>query len=362
MCLHKYGVDLADPCCYPLGFMYISTVLKAAGHEVKVLNYNLYDYCLGAELEGQDAVCFTGFADFLPQIKRAAACARAMGVKTVVGGALATFCTDDMAAICDVVVTGEGESIICEAIKSRGVFFGKSIDVNNLPYPDYDGFGVDEYHRRNPYRHVGVLTQRGCPYSCTFCAQTCKTSRREVESCLAEICHYQQRYAPDYIVVNDNTFNLDKRRVKEFCAYFKMTGQKWSAALRADLFDEDMAYWMATSYCSKVIIGVESFSDTKLQSMNKKANVAQIRAALDLLHEYNIDYHANLLVGFPGETFSQILEEVQSIPEHYNVTPCTVRPFLGTKWGGTNLLPIETSELNMIFKQMAAQKGLTYWT
>ena len=25
---HKYGVSIDDPCCYPLGFMYISAVLK----------------------------------------------------------------------------------------------------------------------------------------------------------------------------------------------------------------------------------------------------------------------------------------------------------------------------------------------
>lgn len=361
LCLHKYGVALHDPCCYPLGFMYISSVLKQAGHHVKVLNYNLYDYDLEAEIADCQAVLFTGFEEFLPYIQRDAATAKHIGVKTVIGGALATFKTDEMAQICDVVIVGEGEGIVCDAIKSTGVFFGNPIS-SSLPYPDYQGFGISEYHSRNPYRHIGILTTRGCPYRCTFCAQTCRFKARPVEECIVEMEHYRTEYAPDYVVINDNTFNLSKNRVREFCGYFATVGQKWSAAIRADKFDAEMAGWFAGSNCEKVIIGVESFNQKKLDAMNKQVTAAQIKHALDLLHDNNINYHANLLVGFPGESMADITAEVQDIPIKYNVLPCTVRPFIGNTWGKSDLTPEETTHLNHVFKEYAESRGLTYWT
>jgi len=44
MILPKYSVSIHDPCCFPLGILYITAVLKRNGHNVKYLNFNINEY------------------------------------------------------------------------------------------------------------------------------------------------------------------------------------------------------------------------------------------------------------------------------------------------------------------------------
>ena len=208
--LHKYGLPLDDPCCYPIGYMYISSMLKQMGHNVKVLNYNLWEYNFLDELKGTNCVFFTGFEEFLPYIQRDAKICKELGIKTVVGGALATFKPKMMSSICDVVITGEGETIISAALTSSGVISGGKINITKLPYPDYEGFGIDEYNMRHKVKYIGILTSRGCPYTCTFCAQTCYSQYRPLTDVFKEIDLYVWKYLIKMIIFNDNTLNLQK--------------------------------------------------------------------------------------------------------------------------------------------------------
>ena len=46
------------------------------------------------------------------------------------------------------------------------------MDLNTVPIPDWDLFDRGSLYRPMQgkiYRTVGVETQRGCPYTCTFC-------------------------------------------------------------------------------------------------------------------------------------------------------------------------------------------------
>jgi radical SAM superfamily enzyme YgiQ (UPF0313 family) len=224
---HKYAVPLDDPCCYPLGFMYVSAMLKNAGNKVKILNFNLWDYDLKEEIKGQDLVGFTGFEEFLPYIKRDATICKELGIETIVGGALATFKPNLMKQYVDDVVEGEFE------LDPR--------ILHSWPLPDYEGFGINEYHKRHAQKYMGVLTSRGCPFYCTFCAQTCAFSRRIIKQVFNEIDKYVPKYKVETIIFNDNTFNLSKGRFMALCAGMKERKLRWGAAIRVEPWDEDMA-------------------------------------------------------------------------------------------------------------------------
>jgi hypothetical protein len=92
--VYKYSVPLGDACCYPLGFMYVAALYKQKGFEIKVLNYNLWEYDFKEEIKGQDIVAFTGFEEFKDLIIRDALVCKEAGIKTILGGALATFRPD----------------------------------------------------------------------------------------------------------------------------------------------------------------------------------------------------------------------------------------------------------------------------
>jgi len=346
LCLvcYKYGVLLDDPCCYPLGFMYVSAVLKNQGHEVKVLNYNLFDFNFIEEVKDQDAVLFTGFEEFALQIVRDAKICKELGIQTVLGGALGTFIPKIMQKYVDQVCVGE---------------FEETSNIDLIPWPDYEGFGIEEYHRRHNEKYMGILASRGCLYKCTFCSQTCKFRLRSLAKVFGEIQYYKSKYKIKTIVFNDNTFNVSKFRFMKICSWLKGKGLTWSAAIRCDVFDEDMAKAAKESGCSYFVVGVESFKQSKLDKMNKMIKIQDIYRTLDLLHKYKIKYHGNVLLGFEDESYLDIAMEVDRIPKKYNVFPALVQPFIGTGNGSKRLLS-ETEEdfLSLKFTEYINSKGM----
>lgn len=336
--LHKYGVSLDDPCVYPIGYMYVASYIKGLGHKVKVLNYNLWDYDLKEELKGQDVAGFTGFEEFKPYILRDEKICHDARVHTMIGGALATF-------------GGIPEFV---GLKYNGEVAAEK-DINKYPLPDYEGFGIDEYHKRHNLKYMGVLTARGCPYSCTFCAQTCKFRLRNLDGVFDEINTYLKKYKLDMIVFNDNTLNINKPRFMEICKRIKAP---WGAAIRCQPFDEDMARAARDSNCQYMVVGVESFNQDKLDRMNKKIKVKQIVRTLDLLNKYKIDYHGNILVGFDGENYTDIANEIGSIPTRYKLFPAMVQPFIGTKEGrNRKITRAEYKHCNKLFIEYAKNRG-----
>ncbi|ACH40481.1 radical SAM domain iron-sulfur cluster-binding oxidoreductase with cobalamin-binding-like domain [Citrifermentans bemidjiense Bem] len=356
--LPKYSVPINEPCCFPLGFMSISAVLKQMGHQVTVLNFNLQEHDLESELVGADAALFTGFPAFAEFNCIVAAWCRERGIHTVLGGALATFAAEEMSRCFDAVVVGEGELVMEQALSSKGIIQGLKPDLDALPLPDYNGFGIDRYNELHSIRYMGVLTSRGCPYSCRFCAQTCSSQFRRLTAVFEEIDGYRANYGATHIVFNDNTLNLRKDRFMEICAGMKERGLAWSAAIRVDVFDEEMAAAAKEGGCSRFVVGIESFIDAKLQAMNKQITRAQIITTLELLRKYEIPYHGNVLVGLPDETYADILAELEAMPSGYNVFPMLVQPFIGTEYQSRSINDEETHRLTTIFTQYAVSKGM----
>lgn len=341
--LYKYGVSIHDPCCYPLGYMYASSYLKSIGHKVKVLNYNLWDYDLKEEFKDQDIVGFTGFEEFRPYILRDERICHDLKIQTMVGGALATF-------------GGIPEFI---GLQYRGEV-AKEKDIDSYPLPDYEAFGIQEYHKRHNMKYMGILTARGCPYSCIFCAQTCKFRMRKLNSVFKEIDEYKEKYNIELIVFNDNTLNINKSRFINICREMEMRKIGWSAAIRCAPFDEDMAREAKKSGCAYLVVGVESFDQNKLDRMNKKIKSGQITKTLDLLHKYKIDYHGNILFGFKDETIEDINRELKSIPCKYSLYPAMVQPFIGTKIGKDKGISVsEYGNMNKLFISYTKDGGKT---
>jgi radical SAM superfamily enzyme YgiQ (UPF0313 family) len=333
---HKYGVPLNDPAIYPLGFMYVSSLLKARGHNVKVLNYNLFDYKLEDEIQDQQIVMFTGFEEFKQSIIRDAKVCHEKGITTVLGGALATFCEDEMKQYVSRICVGE---------------YDKELNIDKVPYPDYDGFQVEEYFRRNSVRHMCVLTTRGCPFNCTFCAQTCKFRVRKLRHVFKEVDLYREKYKVELLLFMDNTLNFSKSRYLRICEEMKKRKLTWGGAIRCDKFDDEMAKATKESYCNNLVIGIESFNQEKLNKMNKQLSVVDIYKTLDLMEKYKINYNGNVLVGFEDESYESIVEDIAKIPSNA-IFPTLVKPFVGTKNGKTRLITKREEDfLNESFKE-----------
>jgi radical SAM superfamily enzyme YgiQ (UPF0313 family) len=341
--------------------MYISSILKQAGHDVKVLNYNLQEYVFVSEVKGCDVVMFTGFEAFTQSILFHANKCKELGIKTIIGGALATFKPEFIVKYIDTVIIGEGENIVLDALTKDGVMYGTKARLSELPYPDYDGFNFEEYNKRHSVSYIGILTSRGCPYRCTFCAQTCVYQERDLEDVFKEIDFYIGKYGINNISFNDNNINLSKNRYIEICKGMKQRNLEWGGAIRCNIFDDDMAVATKESGCVHLVVGVESFNQNKLDYINKHATVKQITDTLNLLNKYNISYHGNILIGFENETYSDIANEISHITLQYKVFPTMVQGFIGTSNGKKRLISkLEEDFLNSAFTDYAQNSNLSY--
>ncbi|MBV5327113.1 MAG: radical SAM protein [Chlorobium sp.] len=319
--------------------MYVSALLKQVYDDVKVLNYNLFDYDLSEELKGATDIFFTGFEEFEKPIKEAATIAKTAGVKTHLGGAIATYIPSIMNGYIDYIYTGE----FCELMP---------IDKN--PWPDYEGFGINEYHRRHNTRYMGVLTSRGCPHKCTFCNSICKYRCRSISAVEQEVDYYLSKYKTEMIVFNDNTLNASKGRFRRICEMMNGKGVAWSAALRLDNIDESLVKRAKDSGLVYAVVGVESFQQEKLDKMNKQITVKTMENSLELLEKYQIKYHGNIIMGFDGETEQQIADEFEDLKKRpWNVFPVYLQKFIGVKAS-----PSGNYELSNQFKEHIYSKDM----
>ncbi|MGQ9650983.1 MAG: B12-binding domain-containing radical SAM protein [Phycisphaerae bacterium] len=232
-----------------LGMRYVSSCLKSAGHEVRMIFMaskrdtakpsfppavieSLIEHCRDADLVGMGLLTNSFYrACFLTEALRRA------GVKVPIiwGGTHAPVAPDECLEYADVVCIGEGERVMLQlaermdhgldptdlgglAFRAGGPFGNRSEvrnpvgplieNLDDLPFPDYElrSHWVADDGRLVPARpenlrgaldRLRVETTRGCPYRCTFCNNTTWANiyrgkgswvrRRSIENVLCEI-------------------------------------------------------------------------------------------------------------------------------------------------------------------------------
>lgn len=129
----------------------------------------LVDECL-ANLARPDAVLVTsgmtywypGVVEIIDMLKR-----RFPGVPVILGGIYATLCHSHAQETCgaDRVVAGEGES---EALRIVDDITGNRSEVDR--YRAFDALPMPDYGLYDRLDSAAILTSRGCPHRCPFCA------------------------------------------------------------------------------------------------------------------------------------------------------------------------------------------------
>ncbi len=188
-------------------------------------------------------------------------------------------------------------------------------DIDSLPFPAYDLFPMDRYplHR--------IVTSRGCPYMCSFCNSTfiwdAKWRKREPESVVSELEHLSQNYGKKIVVFADNSFNIDLKRVDQFCELLVEKEIKilWSTSVRADIITEHTANKMKGAGCYNVAIGVESANNDILKKMNKQTTIEKLTEGIKIFRDAGIEVLCQFVIGSPGDTFETVKESIDYAKE-----------------------------------------------
>ena len=257
-------------------------------------------------------------------------------IVVVLGGPAATTCTDMVLEDqnVDCVVRGEGEITMVELLKALqssklnlhsidGLSFKESGDIvhnkrralieniSSLPYPARDLLLYADKLPKWMFESImgGIITSRGCPYACTFCANRTvwgsrKVRMRTAQDVVEEILYLRDTYGVRRFIFWDDHFATSRQRAVKICNLLleKRADVHWLCLVRADTIDEQLLELMKKAGCYEVQMGVESGSDRILKKVKKGVTVEQIRKTADIIRKSGLRWHAFLLVGIPGET------------------------------------------------------------
>ena len=184
-------------------------------------------------------------------------------------------------------------------------------NIDEIPLPAYDLFEMKRYPQHR------MTTSRGCPFNCVFCNSyslwTNKWRKRSAVHLLAEIKFLIKNYGKKTLIFNDDSFNIDAKRVIEFCHLLidSKLDILWSTSIRVDLVTQEMADLMRKSGCYNVSIGIESANNEVLEQMNKNTTKEKIFDGIQILRKSGIDVMGQFMIGNPGDTLESVTESIE---------------------------------------------------
>lgn len=197
-------------------------------------------------------------------------------------------------------------------------------DLNALGAPDWEILHPHTYpasqhgilHQRK--RVVPIITSRGCPCPCTFCAGPLisgkKIRLRTPEDIVAEIEYLQQNYKFEEFIIEDENFTFYKKHVLQVAAEIQRKKLKiWISipgGIRPDRLDQEIVNALKQSGTYMIGFGIESGSVRTLQRIGKNWDLAMVREKIDLLKANGIIVNGNFIIGFPEETMTDIRQTI----------------------------------------------------
>ena len=236
---------------------------------------------------------------------------------------------------CDIIIRGEPEYTTLETIKNLdnlenvlGVSYRKEgqmvsnedrpliEDLDDLPFPARDLTDNMKYHIVSfPGNPVAmVLTSRGCPFECTFCATHLfykrKRNVRSPENVVKEVETIVHNHGIKHIFFIDDTFTIGEKRIVKLCQLLleRELNIEWICLGRVDTVTEPMLREMKRAGCREVIYGIESASETVLARTKKNITREQMETAVKITKDHGIRVSLFFMFGNPGDTLDSIRE------------------------------------------------------
>jgi len=198
------------------------------------------------------------------------------------------------------------------------------IDLDKLPFPAWDLVDVEKYRamwmKQHGYFSMNMVTTRGCPYHCNWCAKPIWGQRynsRSPENVAAEMKWLKENFAPDHIWFADDILGLKPNWIEKFAVSLQEMDAviPFKCLQRADLVNEKTATALAKAGCKTVWLGAESGSQKILDAMDKGDKVEDIYRAAQLLRENGIEVGFFLQFGYPGETWFDVQKTLKMVRE-----------------------------------------------
>ena len=319
----RYDVKSLTP---GLGPVTVASLLKAAGHRVKVISEYVtqlsMDEVNNADLVGISITTYNARRGFII----------ACGVKrpVVFGGFHASLMPEECLKYGDYVIRGDGQSIVRLADRLQS---GKIEDIKTIPNLVYkkneqvisnqtctgsidvipDFRLVKDYYKNSLNRllRIPLLASgsRGCHCNCTFCSIKAvypdfkkKDAAMLIKDIKSQIKnrHFLAGFLPKIMWITDDNFFSDKIWAKDVLRELAglQTGYKFVIQARPDIaYDDELLRFIKAAKIGIVYMGIESLDQKSLDNFNKELSVEDIKFAVKKLKSHGIDVHGLFVFG-----------------------------------------------------------------
>lgn len=270
-------------------------------------------------------------------------------IVTIVGGPHITAVPQETMALyqdIDIGVLGEGEITLVELLSSlenrrgpdsvKGIIYRENgnlkttsarpfiKDIDILPFPAWDMLpDILKYYQQSAARinrlpNVSIVSSRGCPFQCIFCARNVfgnVTRTHSADYIIRIIKYLKKKYKLRSISFEDENFVIYKRRLIEFCN--RIIEEKiditWDCASNVNAVDPQILTLMKKAGCWQINYGIESGCQRVLDFIKKGTKLEKIEQALKMTKDVGIITKAYFIIGHPTETHESIQETIDFI-------------------------------------------------
>ncbi len=334
----------------PLGLACINGLVKANGFETCFVDMAVQDATEAALVEQVARVHprFVGITAVTTQIMAAVQLAQSIkrtapDVVTVLGGPHPSALPELTASYpgVDVVVAGEGEMPMLELLAGHrweeisglawthnGVVRSTPrppliADLDALPLPDYEGLNIDRY--RHIYLPKGiampVMSGRGCPYRCIFCASDAVSQRKcrflSPARFVDHIEELMRRYGVRNFDFADETFVLRPARVHDICEEIlrRRLAINWVCQTRVNGIEDSTVAIMKRAGCRRMQLGIESGDQRILDLVGKGIEKESIRRSCATIQRAGVSVTGFFILGLPHDTPETIRRTIEFVTE-----------------------------------------------
>jgi radical SAM superfamily enzyme YgiQ (UPF0313 family) len=234
--------------------------------------------------------------------------------------------------IIDAYIRGEGENAIVDLLNGKTSGPGingnepqQIIDVDQLPFPDYDDYELKTYTNKKGLEALPITGSRGCVRACTFCDIANMWPRyyyRSGKNIAKEIRYQVEKYGVGAFRFTDSLINGSMRAFREMISEL--------ADYRQSLPSRDRFIWdthfivrsktqmppedfdmMAKAGAGTMLIGIESGSPSVRDHMRKGFTEQDLDYTMQQLARVGVKCRMLMIVGYPTETqddFQQTLD------------------------------------------------------
>lgn len=332
-----------------LGPAYILGALAQHGFEVAYIDADALDlvqeHAIDAILATDpDIIGFSLTTPLFSETKDLARGLRQRGWKghITLGGAHPTYLPEESLTLIpetDSAVIGEGEDVIvnlAQAINAKqpldnvnvafrhprtgeiiGTRHGKhhtlAKDLDALALPAFEYYPMGHYispmWSGSNLERMGVLvTTRGCPFLCDFCASgadsVVKFRYHSIDRVMLEIRRLVHDFKVDYLVLNDDTYTVNKKRCYEISRLMQSEGLQipFMMTSRVNTVDYELLKTLRDAGCFLVTYGIESGSQQILKSIGKTITLEQVRFAIETTQKLGMKAVGNFMFGHWDDT------------------------------------------------------------